>query len=319
MRKTKFITVIVTLVLVFAGSACKKDKDEIKIPLIDYLTIEELYQYTGGGEEGWTDSLYMEYNDKDQLTLLTGYYDILGFEYDAEGRVSRVDVDYAGPTKRPISTYYLFTWDGNTVTAREYYNAEEPSSSKYVFTMNSDDQVVRLDVFIEERFKSEENWVLREYIEYTWANDNIIKIEYYNKGRKSTDSGDFGFASPFMRPFAANSDIGETAIDDSKAVEDFILSFKLEATYDNNVNPFVMYPGLGLYHASEMGHIFLSKNNIVSYTETYYYYEPETDSYTVTNEYNQQNVPVKIEHSKNIYDQKGTEYSYTETWEITYR
>jgi len=231
-----------------------------------------------------------------------------------------VDVDYAGPTKRLISTYYLFTWDGNTVTAREYYNAEEPSSRKYVYTMNTDDQVTKLEVLYEEIvLKSEGSWVLAEYIDFTWANSNISKIEYYTKGRKSKGVCEIGVASPFIRSSVNDSDRDMTEIDDSKAIEDFVLSFKLEATYDNKVNPFVMYPGLGLFHAGEMGHIFLSKNNVVSYTETYYYYEPEIDTYTVTNEYNQQNVPVKIEYSKNIIDQKGTDYSYTETWEITYR
>jgi hypothetical protein len=318
MRKTKSIAVIVTLVLVFAGSACKKDKDEINIPLIDYLTIEELYQYTGGGEEGWRDSLYMEYNSNDQLIKLTGDYDVLEFEYDAEGRVVRMDVDYVGINKRPSASYILFTWDGNTVSAREYYGPDEPSSRKYVYTMNTDDQVIKIEEWYEDITKSVESWIMTEYLDFTWTNNNVTKMEYYSRGRKSNPAGEFGFASPFTMKSLADTDIDLSDIDDLKAVEDFVLSFKLEATYDNKINPFVMYPGLGLYQASEMAHIFLSKNNVVSYSETYYYYEPEMEAYTVTNEYNQQNVPVRIEHSKSASEGKASDYSYSSTWEITY-
>lgn len=320
MKKTKFIAIIVTLILVFAGSACKKDKDEINIPLIDYLTIEEMYEDFGNkGVESWKDSIYMEYNSSDQLIKLTGYYDVMEFQYDSEGRVTRIDQDYVDVTKRPSATYFLFTWEGNTVTAREYYAPEQPSSRKYVYTLNTDDQITKLEVFYEDVVKSEEAWVLTEYVDFTWTNDNITMMEYYGRGRKSTESSFNGFPSPFTSKSDSDFGIEIEETGEIKAIDDFILGFKVEATYDNKVNPFVKYPGLGIFHAGEMAHIFLSKNNVTSYTETEYYYEEaDTETYTVTNEYNQQNLPVKIEHSSTYEYEPGSGYTYTETWEIAY-
>jgi len=296
--------IVIALVLLLTVSSCKNDP-EVKIPLIEYILIDDNSDQFKGLVSEHTDSMGMEYNSSKQLVSIVGYYSEYTLFYDGSGRLAKVEVIEQRLAKVGYDYYIEFTWSGNTVTAQRYYAPNQPDYYKSVITFDSNDRMIKMEYF-EEPNKAAE-WYLYGHNDYAWTNGNLTKLENYYDYAKSarTHSAPSFSMRDITRPSSEDPGKGQLA---------GTLSYMLEVTYDNKTNPFVNYPGLALLFADEMPHVFLSKNNplIVSGTE----YGDGTYTWEVdySYEFNDQGFPVVIENSEDY----GS-FSRIETWTIKYQ
>ncbi|MDX9928218.1 MAG: hypothetical protein RBS37_00010 [Bacteroidales bacterium] len=292
--------IVIMAILSLLVFSCKNENETV-IPLIDYLLTEELYEYTGGGTEGWRDSIAMSYNTLKQLVEMEGQYETTSLQYNAEGKLIRADIISSGANKMS-SFYILFTWESDMVTARRYYGPNEPDDSKLVFVLNNLDEIIKVEKYYLMPSKLEE-WFLESYLNFSWTGNNLVEVEEYT----------FPYTKGGRDPYLFAEKAKE---------QEYYLFVKWEITYDNKLNPFIKYPGLGMIYVMDMPYIFLSENNVASLIEYWYYGETtpvETYNYTVTNQYNNDDMVVDIEYY-NFQDYgQGSTQTYTRTWEIHYK
>lgn len=305
---------ILVVTMVLSTTSCKKDKDEIVIPLIDYVLTEYNYGEVPVKRVS-TDSTAFKYDANERLIQMVTEYDETTFTYDAAGRVIRIDM----PSYQKVtsSEYILLTWDGSTVTMQRYWGEEEPSYSKKVITFNDNDEITLIEYLYNwvPRKQVEDNWVKEGYAELEWSNGNVTKFSEYwmdqYKGgsilSKGTDKVFIGSDWLFL---------DEDPREPGKAEMTYNLNLEALLTYDNKLNPFVIYPGLGLLYGDEMFHMFLGKNNVVKTELTEYWNE---NSYSweanATYEYNNDNFPIMITIEES---DDGGEWFDEEIWTIVY-
>jgi len=295
--------IVIALVLLLTVSSCKNDP-EVKIPLIEYILIDDYYTEVKGLVNEHTDSMAMKYNSSNQLVSIIGYFTQYDLTYDGSGRLIKAEVvDNRG--KADYSYYIDFTWSGNTVTAQQYYYPSTPLYYKTVMTFNSNDQMIKMEYFVEPQKAA--LWILDGYNDYTWTSSNITKMESYYNYTKS--------ARTYSGPgFSKRAVIEPTTEDLGKGQLAATLNAEVDLTFDNKTNPFANYPGLGILFADEMPHIFLSKNNPLRATYSEYYDGTYTYNVDFSYEFNDQGFPIEI-----VQNEDHDTYAYNETWTIKYK
>ncbi len=317
MKRISRIVLPLLIVVALPFTSCKKDSDDIPMPLIDYVIATYEYSDEAQRKEAHRDSIDFQYDENEMLIKLVGE-NMQGIEisYDDAGRVERIDMPGGYYAKLEYSPFILVTWDGNQATMQRYWDENEPSNDKKVLTM-SNGRITQIDYLYGYTIpqKGQEMWITEGYAELEWSGGNLQNFTVY----WLDDIFKSGFKSDKRRSLINRGNWFDAKIernyDPSKTEPEYTLDFQAVITYDDTPNPFQRYTALGMLYSDEMFYLFLSENNAATIDITEHS-RGETYEWTInfSTELNNEGFPTSI----TLEEWDDDIMWFTETWNIFY-
>lgn len=277
--------IISTIVGFLVFSSCIKEPEEES----QEQDLSCLLTSFSGDEFAWSFS----YDNKRKLKRATysnndGVYNTYDMIY-TDGKISEIR-QYRNGSEGFIE--YLY-YNGDNLTMREYYEKNEFDSwyteTIYEYTYDSQGQVKKRDRYYDANDGN--GLIFRGYLNFTWQNGNVTKIENHDNNKKSATIDHKYLIDPYK------------SIYNLKSTNDQIYTQYIE--YDNKPNATA---SLGMFFI-----INFSKNNITK--QTYNYNDGFYYSYSSNYSYNQEGFPEycteTLEIEGEIDETYSEEYFYT--------